>query len=169
MVEDGSVVTLGMLTSLGVTFAQEKPAYGRHLSRRVRSGADLARSDRRSIPGGDTYYFRQMFDQLVDADQAGAPDASSSLATAWEISENPHAITFTLREGVKFHDGTPFNAEAVKKNIERVLDPASKATPRSAFAQSLRRSTCSATTRSGSISAAHGHLASAFSPTAAAR
>lgn len=128
----GSVVAFGILTSAGVTFAQEKPVYGGHL----RVGYALEPTSLDPIvgrSGGDTYYFRQMFDQLVDADQAGAPDASSSLATAWEISEDPHAITFTLREGVKFHDGTPFNAEAVKKNIERVLDPATKATPRSAF------------------------------------
>jgi peptide/nickel transport system substrate-binding protein len=128
----GSVVTLGLLASSGLSLAQETPKYGGHL----RVGYALEPTSLDPIvgrSGGDTYYFRQMFDQLVDADQAGAPDASSSLATAWEISENPHAITFTLREGVKFHDGSPFNAEAVKKNIERVLDPATKATPRSAF------------------------------------
>ncbi len=112
--------------------AQEKPHYGGHL----RVGYTLEPTSLDPIAGrsgGDTYYWRQMFDQLVDADQAGAPDASASLATSWEIAEN-NAITFTLREGVKFHDGTPFNAEAVKKNIDRILDPASKATPRSSLA-----------------------------------
>ena len=38
------------------------------------------------------------------------------------------------RKGIEFHDGTPFNAEAVKANIERILDPENSATPRSSLA-----------------------------------
>ncbi|WP_027515787.1 ABC transporter substrate-binding protein [Bradyrhizobium sp. WSM1417] len=113
--------------------AQETPQFGGHL--RVGYGYEPTSLDPiAGRSGGDQYFFRQIFDQLVDADQSGAPDASSSLATASEISENPHAITFTLREGVKFHDGTGFNADAVKKNIDRILDAATKATPRSNMA-----------------------------------
>ena len=36
------------------------------------------------------------------------------LATGWEVSDDALTYTFTLREGVTFHDGEPFNAEAVK-------------------------------------------------------
>lgn len=42
------------------------------------------------------------------------------LAIAWEVSDDGLVWTIQLREGVKFHDGTPFNAEAVKHNLERV-------------------------------------------------
>jgi len=42
------------------------------------------------------------------------------LATLWEVSDDGLIWTIQLREGVKFHDGTPFNAEAVKHNLERV-------------------------------------------------
>lgn len=42
------------------------------------------------------------------------------LAESWEVSGDGKIYTFHLRENVKFHDGEPFNAEAVKKNIEAV-------------------------------------------------
>ena len=40
------------------------------------------------------------------------------LATDWEITNDMKTYTFTLREGVTFHDGTPWNAEAAKWNVE---------------------------------------------------
>src|SRR5574337_1706177 len=45
------------------------------------------------------------------------------LATSWTQSKDGLTWTFKLRKGVKFHDGTPFNAEAVKYNFERFLGP----------------------------------------------
>ncbi|MEM7018942.1 MAG: ABC transporter substrate-binding protein [Pseudomonadota bacterium] len=83
--------------------------------------------------GGDAYYWHQIYDQLVDANIDLTPKLSTSLAESWEVTTDPDAITFKLRGGVKFHDGTPFNADAVKKNIERILDPATKATPRASM------------------------------------
>ncbi|MBT9177451.1 MAG: Glutathione-binding protein GsiB [Firmicutes bacterium] len=45
------------------------------------------------------------------------------LATAFTVSDDGRAITLTLRQGVRFHDGTPFDAAAVKQNFEFLLDP----------------------------------------------
>lgn len=42
-----------------------------------------------------------------------------ALATSWEISTDGLTYTFQLRQDVTFHDGTPFNAEAVKWNLDR--------------------------------------------------
>ena len=50
-------------------------------------------------------------------------EVEPSLAESWTISDDGLAYTFKLREGVKFHDGTDFNAEAVKFNIDRQLPP----------------------------------------------
>ncbi|WP_088188820.1 ABC transporter substrate-binding protein [Desulfosporosinus sp. FKA] len=45
------------------------------------------------------------------------------LATSWDISPDGLSYTFHLRKGVKFQDGTDFNADAVKANIDRQLPP----------------------------------------------
>jgi peptide/nickel transport system substrate-binding protein len=57
-----------------------------------------------------------------------APDKfEPGLATSWEVSPDAKAYTFKLRQDVTFHDGTPFNAAAVKATFDRVADPKLKA------------------------------------------
>lgn len=61
-----------------------------------------------------------IYETLTFYNPPGSADTvSPKLATSWESSEDALSWTFTLREGVKFHDGTDFNAEAVKFSIER--------------------------------------------------
>jgi peptide/nickel transport system substrate-binding protein len=52
----------------------------------------------------------------------GTLEVEPALAESWEISEDGTVYTFQLRDGVTFHDGTPFDAEAVKFNFDRMLD-----------------------------------------------
>lgn len=75
--------------------------------------------------------FRTIYDSLV----AQLPDNSIKpwLATEWTISPDGKSYTFKLRNDVKFQDGTPFNAEAVKYSFDRILDPATKAANASAL------------------------------------
>ena len=68
---------------------------------------------------GETFRVaRQMFEGLVGA-APGTTDVEPLLATEWESAADGKSHTFTLREGVKFHDGTDFNAEAVCANFDR--------------------------------------------------
>ncbi|MDR3179230.1 MAG: ABC transporter substrate-binding protein [Oscillospiraceae bacterium] len=52
----------------------------------------------------------------------GTLEITSNLAERWEESEDHISFTFYLRKNVKFHDGTDFNAEAVKFNVDRQLN-----------------------------------------------
>ncbi|TMC68930.1 MAG: peptide ABC transporter substrate-binding protein [Chloroflexi bacterium] len=58
-----------------------------------------------------------MYDSLVRVDPKG--NIIPWLADKWETSTDGKTVTFTLRTDVKFHDGTVFDADAVKWNIER--------------------------------------------------
>ena len=52
----------------------------------------------------------------------GTLEVEPSLATSWDISDDGLEYTFSLREGVSFHDGSAFDADAVKFNFDRMLD-----------------------------------------------
>jgi 4-phytase/acid phosphatase/peptide/nickel transport system substrate-binding protein len=63
-----------------------------------------------------------LFDTLTRIDDEGV--VRPRLALSWSDSPDFKTWTFKLRPGVKFHDGTPFNAQAVALNISRMKDPA---------------------------------------------
>ncbi len=69
----------------------------------------------------ERHVFQNLFDKLVDLNQD--LEIVPMLATSWQITDGGRTYTFKLRPNVIFHDGTPFNAEAVKFNFERMLDP----------------------------------------------
>src|SRR5689334_19122592 len=64
----------------------------------------------------------QIFNTLVRM-KAGGTALEPDLATAWSVSPDGRTWTFTLRQGVVFQDGTPWNSEAAKFNIDRWADP----------------------------------------------
>src|SRR6266540_462065 len=59
----------------------------------------------------------QIYDSLVRIDASG--NIVPWLAEKWETSPDGKAVTFSLRKDVKYHDGSPFDAESVKWNIDR--------------------------------------------------
>lgn len=64
---------------------------------------------------------RQIYDTLVDF-KDGTTDLVPGLATSWKSNANATSWTFNLRKGVRFHDGTPLNADAVVFNLSRWWD-----------------------------------------------
>jgi peptide/nickel transport system substrate-binding protein len=83
------------------------------------SSADPVVLDFALISDGESYRVNlQIYDTLI-AQKPGTTELTPSLAESWESDEAGTAWTFHLRQGVKFHDGTPFNAEAVCANFER--------------------------------------------------
>lgn len=64
---------------------------------------------------------RAVLDSLVFQEDDGS--FSPWLATKWDVSPDSTEYTFTLRDDVTFTDGEPFDAEAVKANFDRIVDP----------------------------------------------
>jgi peptide/nickel transport system substrate-binding protein len=59
----------------------------------------------------------QIYDSLVGIDSKGK--IVPSLAEKWDTSQDGKQVTFSLRKDVKYHDGSPFDAESVKWNLDR--------------------------------------------------
>lgn len=76
---------------------------------------------------------RGMYENLVKFDDK--QEMVGQLAKSWEISDDSLTYTFKLNEGIKFHDGTDFNAEAVKANYERVVDKDNELRQRRTFVE----------------------------------
>lgn len=87
---------------------------------RIGSSAALSSLDpaRSATPG--VLYLTPVYESLVRRDAEGLLEPG--LATEWVLNDDATQLELTLREGVEFHDGEPFDAEAVKANIEAAAD-----------------------------------------------
>src|ERR1700683_226626 len=70
-----------------------------------------------STAGWDVHVLGLVYASITTLDPAG--DVKAGLASSWKFGPDGKSVTFTLRPGLKFTDGTPLNAEAVKENIDR--------------------------------------------------
>ena len=83
------------------------------------TSADPVSMDGAYVSDGESLrVVRQLFETLVTTEQGGT-EIVPGLAEEWEPNEDGTEWTFKLREGVKFHDDTDFNAEAVCFNFDR--------------------------------------------------
>ncbi|MCZ6789039.1 MAG: ABC transporter substrate-binding protein [Chloroflexi bacterium] len=86
----------------------------------LRSTADPRNLDPlQSLSSSDVPFMVPVFDTFIRS----TPDfgVTAGLAESWDVRDGTN-IVFVLREGVKFHDGTPLNAEAVKAHFDRAVD-----------------------------------------------
>ena len=92
---------------------------------RVSMAADIGTFDLHATSSGVAQWLgRLIYDNLVYLDDKG--NATPWLAKSWTISPDRKTYTFHLRDDVTFSDGTKFNAEAVRINLEHMRDPATK-------------------------------------------
>src|SRR5688572_1975329 len=118
------VVIVGCLLLTPLALWGQQPKSGGTL--RVAWEADITGLDPYISPGVQSWYVAgNLFNSLltIDSELNYVPD----LAESWEILENGTVYVFHLRKGVKFSDGTDFDAEAVHWNYQRIMDPAEKA------------------------------------------
>ncbi|MBI4492780.1 MAG: ABC transporter substrate-binding protein [Chloroflexi bacterium] len=87
------------------------------------AGANPVLDSAQFFSGTDWNFGYNLYDTLTEFDAQG--NVGPGLAESWD-SPDPKTYVLHLREGVKFHDGTPFDAEAAKFNLDYHLNPANK-------------------------------------------
>ncbi|MBI2323835.1 MAG: peptide ABC transporter substrate-binding protein [Chloroflexi bacterium] len=112
----GVAPTAGATGAPAAATAADKPLRGGTLTFSI--NADITDMDpMRSRLFVDRNLMYQMYDSLVRIDAKG--QIIPWLAEKWTVSDDGKTYTFSLRKDVKFHDGSPFDAEAVKFNLDR--------------------------------------------------
>lgn len=114
-----------LLLALAAPLAAARPAPD-GAARVVRSGSlrEPARIDPAQVwDDTSSFYVNNIFDTLVRLDPR-TMKIEPSLAVSWQASQDGRTWTFQLRRGVRFHDGTPFDADAVVFTFFRQMDPA---------------------------------------------
>ena len=81
---------------------------------------DITRTDPAMVDDSNSsYVMQQVMEGLVSLKPGSTSEVVPALAEKWDLSADGKTYTFHLRQGVKFHDGTDFNADAVVFNYER--------------------------------------------------
>ncbi|WP_083948109.1 ABC transporter substrate-binding protein [Thermobifida cellulosilytica] len=117
-----ALITTLTLTGCGLSSSGDQEAATDDITLRVGMGVDVQSLDPPNFSlAADFTRLDLLYDRLIELGEDGSPQPS--LATSWEQNSDTE-WTFELREGVKFTDGTDFNAEAVKKSLERAAKSA---------------------------------------------
>jgi peptide/nickel transport system substrate-binding protein len=109
-----------MLASLA--WPAESAAQGRKELRVGIAGVPAVLDPGSALEGATPLIARQVFDTLVSY-REGSTEIDPALATRWAVARDGLVWTFTLREGVSFHDGSPLTAREVAASFQRQLAP----------------------------------------------
>jgi len=113
----GVLLTAGVM--VGLAFGQGDPVYGGTLTIAYTSTSphiDIQSTNQGSLAESAHYVYETLFDRNPEGELVGL------LATGFDISNDGLTYDFYLQPDVTFHDGTPFDAEAVKYNFERKIE-----------------------------------------------
>lgn len=120
---------LAACLALALTAATSLPALAAGTLRIAMTAADVPLPNGQTDQGAEGMRFMgyQVFEPLIAYDLSSADKPVTlipGLATEWTVDPTePTKWTFKLRPGVKFHDGSDFNAEAVVWNLDKILNP----------------------------------------------
>lgn len=107
------------------------PAWADGTLRIGMTASDIPLTTGQTDQGGEGMRFMgyTVYDALINWDLTSADKPSElipGLATEWSVGEDQLTWTFKMREGVKFHDGSDFTADAVVWNLDKLLDETSE-------------------------------------------
>jgi peptide/nickel transport system substrate-binding protein len=107
----------------GLGWAQQ-PRYGGTLRLALEGDPAFYDANQGPAPGGPAFWTgNNIWNSLLTITPPPELKIVPDLAKSWEVLDGGKTYVFHLEEGVKFHDGTDFDAEAAKWNIDRILDP----------------------------------------------
>lgn len=106
-----------------LTCAATVPLQQANAQARIRVGVleDIANFDPHQFSFVNAVLIKNLYDSLLEYTPDGK--VQPSLVTEYKIAPDSTNVTLTLRQGVKFHSGNPFNAEAVAATLKKAADP----------------------------------------------
>jgi len=103
----------------------QQPKYGGTLRVALPGELTFFNAHQGSAAGSHTFWVaNNLFNSLVTVTPPPEFKVEPQLAKSWEILDDGRTYIFHLQEGVSFHDGTDFDAQAAKWNFDRILNPA---------------------------------------------
>ncbi len=129
------VLIAAALISVGGTALAESPKKGGKLV--VAFGADHRGLEPHYAIGWETLWLSMnLYNSLVGLNEKY--EIVPEMAKSWEVSDDGLTYTFHLHDNILFHDGTTCDSECVKWNMERILDPKTKAGIRTFYGPAIK-------------------------------